>query len=89
MKDRLDKIKEKYRENWLEILLMIVFVCAALVLNVSQRTEETEEVFGSSVNKPEFLEQEISRKESEEEIADEETEEEMTGEETEEEMTDE
>lgn len=52
MKELLDKIKEKYGRNWLEILLMIVFVVAALALNASEISSETIAVFGSNVNKP-------------------------------------
>ena len=52
MKELLDKIKEKYGRNWLEILLMIVFVITALALNASEISSETIAVFGSNVNKP-------------------------------------
>ena len=52
MKELLDKIKEEYGKNWLEILLMVVFVFAALALNASEIVAETTAVFGRDVNKP-------------------------------------
>ena len=52
MKNLLDKIGKKYKKNLPEIILMCLFVCAALALNASQIARDTEAVFGHSINRP-------------------------------------
>jgi beta-lactamase class A len=50
MKERLEKIKERLGDRWLENILMAAFVCAALALNASEIAGEAAEVFGRNVS---------------------------------------
>ena len=48
MKDKLEKIIERYKEYKIEILLMLLFVCAFFVLNGPQLAREASVLYGNS-----------------------------------------
>lgn len=65
MKETLDKLKEKYGKNWLEIVLMCAFLCVAVGLNASKIAESSQAVFGRNANGPEGAAGDASQEESE------------------------
>lgn len=50
MKEILDKLKKMYGKNLPEILLMCLFICAVLALNIPRIAEDTATVFGRSAD---------------------------------------